>query len=271
MSIRLVGGAAIVTVVGGVWGQPVLLEDPFEAYGVGSLPGGPWGDVSSRIVSPTVASPTAAVIETTDAFGLPTRAIQTVDSIGTSSGVLSGFSPVNASRVTADVRIDQFTNVRRGATWSAAVGFLQDTGSDDFNTGPQAVVYAAVGAPEYRVFVKNDGNSFDFAIPGAAVTLDSWVTIDIAMDAAAGSVVASVSDPVSGQTLGEVGRTFDDWSPAAAQYDAVAFFDGEYNAVGGTQGGLATLDNVVHTVIPAPGGAAVLGVAGVVLARRRRG
>lgn len=272
MSTRLVGGAAIAMIVGGgVAAQTVLLEDSFEGYGLGGLPGGPWSDTTSRIAAPTVASPTATIIDTTDAFGNPTRAVQTVDAIGTSSGILSDFSPVNASRVTADVRIDQFTDVRRGATWSAAVGFLQDTGTDDFNTGPQAVVYAPIGAPEYRVFVLNDGNFFDFAIPGADIVLDSWVTIDIAMNAAAGSVQASVSDPVTGRVLGDVTRTFDTWSPADAQYDAVAFFDGEYNTVGGTQGGQATLDNFAHTVIPAPGGVAIVGAAGVLFSGRRRG
>lgn len=251
-------------------GQSVVLEDGFESYQVGTLPGGPWADATSRIDAPTVPAPSALLIDTTDAFGNPTRALQTVDAIGTSSGVLAEFAPVNASRVTADVRIDQFTNVRRGATWSAAVGFVQDTpGVEDFNFGPQAVVYAAVGTPTYRVFVSNDGNSFDFEIPGAVVALDAWVTIDISIDAAAGSVEASVSDPVSGAVLGEVARTFDMWSAAEAQYDAVALFDGEYNTVGGTQGGLATFDNVVHTVIPAPASTAVLMGATLLLRRRR--
>ncbi|MEO0630503.1 MAG: hypothetical protein AAFY46_07210 [Planctomycetota bacterium] len=253
----------------GAASQQVLLDDGFESYQVGSLPSGPWADATSRIDAPTVPSPSATVIGTTDAFGNPTQALQTVDAIGTSSGVLAEFAPVRASRVTADVRIDQFTDVRRGATWSAAVGFLQDTGTDDFNTGPQAVVYAAIGAPTYRVFVLNDGNSFDFEIPGASIVLDSWVTIDIAMDAVTGSVDASVIDPVSGTVLGSVARTFANWSTADAQYDAVAFFDGEYNTVGGTQGGQATLDNFVHTVVPAPGGIVVL-AGGVFLLSRRR-
>lgn len=261
--------AGVLSAAQGAAEQGVLLEDGFENAQLGALPGGPWVDVTSRIDAATIPSPTAVVVSTIDAFGNPTQALQTVDAIGTSSGVLAEFAPVPASSLRVDVRIDQFTDVRRGATWSAAVGFLQDTAVDDLNSGPQAVVYAAIGAVTYRVFVLNDGNAFDFAIPGAVIDLGSWVTIELAIDSVAGSVEASVADPVTGQVLGQAARTFETWSAAEAQFDAVALFDGEYNAVGGSQGGQATLDNVVHTVIPAPGTAAVF--AGASLLLRRRG
>ena len=259
----------LVTLAQNAAAQPVLLDDDFESYQAGSLPDGPWSDVTSRIDAPTVPSPSATVIDTTDAFGNPTRALQTVDAIGTSSGVLAEFAPVAASRLSVDVRIDQFTNVRSGATWSIAVGYLQDSAVDDLNLGPQAVVYAAIGAPTYRVFVFNDGIAYDFAIPGATITLGSWVNIDLAIDSAIGSLEASVIDPVSGQVLGAVERTFDVWSPSDAEFDAIALFDGVYRTSGGTRGGQATLDNVVHTVIPAPGGAAVLLGATLLMLRRR--
>lgn len=251
-------------------GQAIILEDDFEGYTPDALPGGPWVDVTTRIDNPTVPSPSATVINTTDPFGNPTQALQTVDAIGTSSGILSEFTPVRSSMLSADLRIDQFTDVRRGATWSAAVGFLQDSLVDDLNSGPQAVIYASIGAPTFRVFVLNDGNAFDFEIPGSTVELGTWVSVELSLDSLAGTLDASVTDPLSGQVLGQVSRTFGSWSIADAQFDAVSFFDGEYNASGGSQGGLATLDNVRHTIIPAPSGVALATIAGLCLVQRRR-
>lgn len=244
--------------------------DDFESYAVGGSPGGVWVDASTRIDAPTVPAPSATIIETTDAFGNATRALQTVDAIGTSSGSLAQIDASLGGTMSMNLRIDQFTDVTRGATWSAAVGFLQDTGVADFNTGPQAVVYAGVGTPTFRVFVNNNGRFTDFAISGALVELDTWFNIELSIDSELGTVGARVVDIATGDVTGETTRAIAGWSSADARYDALAFFDGEYQTVGGTQGGLATIDGVSFVAIPTPGAFAVLALGVSVAVRRRR-
>ena len=63
------------------------VRESFESYPAGGLPGGGWLDASERVEGHEIL-PTAFVIDTVDAHGQPTRAVQTRNVFGNSQGIL---------------------------------------------------------------------------------------------------------------------------------------------------------------------------------------
>ena len=274
MAIRsdVFGAAAIAAVTAGASAQNFNFQDDFESYAIGRLPGTPWADVSTRIDNPTNPSPTTRVITTTDAFGAQTQAVQTIDSIGTSQGILTEIPTRSELSLNLDFRLDQFVNNTSGSTWTAAMGFIQDGPANDLNQNPHAVVYASAFSPNFRGYIDNSGRQFDFALTSSApMRLDTWYSLSFSMDTEAGFIDVAVTDIATGLVEASVaGFLPGSFDSAFAQYDAVAFFDGEYGGNGLTRGGIATFDNVSVTAVPAPGAAtaALLGLA--VAGQRRR-
>lgn len=248
--------------------QPLV--DDFESYSLGDLPGAPWQDITSRLDSPTVPSPTAFVLDTTGPDGLPTKAVQIVDAIGTSSGIVSEIQPATTHSLRMDVRIDQFSDAQ--GAWPGGIGLLQDEGAADFNGDPQAVIYAWQDQ-RWHMFVKNGPagtqTGIDVVISGVPrITLGSWYSLQLDADTTSGVFNASVFDAASGTLLGSRTLSFPGWNPAFGEFDALAAFDGEGNAAGGTHGGVSTYDNLSY--IPAPATMPFAVVAAIAFARRRR-
>jgi len=264
---------AVAVMTAGASARDFTFQDDFESDAAGGLPGAPWSDVSTRIDNPTNPSPTARVVTTTDAFGTQTQAVQTTDSIGTSQGILTAIPTLSELSLNLDFRLDQFVNNTSGSTWTAAMGFIQDGPADDLNQNPHAVVYASAFSPIFRVYIDNGGQRFDFALNSTGpMRLDTWYSLSFAMDTDTGFIDVSVTDIATGLVEASIsGSLPSSFDSAFAQYDAVAFFDGEYGGSGLTQGGIATFDNVSIVAVPAPGtaAAALLGL-GVTSARRRR-
>ncbi|MEM1183370.1 MAG: hypothetical protein AAGI53_00010 [Planctomycetota bacterium] len=268
---NLVFATAIAALSGAASGQAFAFNDDFESYATGGLPGAPWADVITRIDNPTIASPTATVVNTTDAFGAQTQAIRTREEIGTSQGILTAIPTFSELSLSVDVRLDQFVDNTSGSTWTAAMGFIQDGPADDFNQNPQAVVYASALAPTFRIYIDNGGQVFDFALTSTGPTrLDTWYNLSFVMDTSTGFLDVKVTDIATGQVEGSViGFLPSSFDSAFAQYDAVAFFDGEYGSTTFNQSGIATFDNVAITAVPAPGPAAAA-LAGLCIASSRR-
>lgn len=245
--------------------------DDFEGYASGAFPGGLWQDAADYIVSPSNPGPTVSVIDTTDAFGAATRAAQINDAIGSSGGLMSRVEHTSVQRFEVDLRLDQRGN-GSAPNWMSAVGFFQDTGQDDFNWGPQAVVYASNNG-RFRLYVRNDDGQNtggrDFGLgAGAQWSLDTWYRVALEADTGAGVFSITITDIATGSVLSDVSRTVTGWDPRHGRYDLVSVNDGEYGTNPGTIGNISSYDNARY--VPAPGGACVLGVSTLLLGRRRR-
>ncbi|GAB5496264.1 MAG: hypothetical protein Phyf2KO_13440 [Phycisphaerales bacterium] len=244
------------------------LNDDFESYNPGELPGSPWLDITSRIDNPTIPSPSALVVDTVGPDGSPTKAVQIVDAIGTSSGILTEIAPADRHVMRMDVRIDQFSDA--SGTWPGGIGFLQDEGAADFNGDPQAVLYAWQDR-RWHLFIKNapagSPTGIDMLITGAPrIRPGAWYTLELTVNTQTGDFDASVFDAASGDLLGQRLYSFPNWDPQYGTFDALAAFDGEGGASGGTVGGVSTYDNVSY--IPAPSAAALAAI-GLMMTRLR--
>lgn len=233
------------------------ITDDFENAAPGQLPGGVWKDVIDRVAGANTPAPTATTIETIDAHGNQTLAVQTIPAVGTSQGIYAEINAAPKHAMTVDVRIDQFSNAPTVTRWPIAVGYTYDATNADINEDPHAVIYPYHDGRWY-LFIKpttGDGNGINLLIPTPLLELDRWYTVSLDADVSAGTFDAAILDAVTGETIGSRSTTVQNWDPAQNQYDAIAFYDGEVGATTGTPG-RATIDNVNY--IPSPGTAAVL-------------
>jgi len=246
------------------------IADNFEGYLVGGLPGGNWQDATAFIDEPTHTGDSISVIQTTDAFGNATQAVQINDHIGTSGGLMSRVDHADIQRFEIDVRLDQRGN-GSSPNWMSAVGFFQETDQTDFNWSPQAMVYASPNG-RFRLFVQNnDGRgsgSRDFALGSASWSLDAWVRISLEADTLNGVFDVQITDIATGIVLTDVSRTYAGWNTEFGQYDLVSANDGEYGGNAGTIGNMSTYDNVNY--VPAPGMIGFGSVCAMAATRRRR-
>lgn len=246
------------------------IADNFEGYVIGGLPGGVWQDAVNFIDEPTHPGDSISVIQTVDAFGNATRAVQIGDHVGTSGGLMASVDAAATQRFEIDLRLDQQGN-GSSPNWMSAVGFFQDTDQTDFNWGPQAVVYAS-GNGRFRLFVQNnDGRgsaSRDFGMGQGQWALDTWYRVSLEVDSVSGVFDASVTDIATGEVLSSTNRTYAGWNAEFGQYDLVSVNDGEYGSNPGTIGNMASYDNANY--VPAPGAIGVLTVGALLSGRRRR-
>ena len=246
------------------------IADNFESYVLGGAPGGQWQDATSFIDEPTHTGSSVSVIQTTDAFGNQTNAVQINDHIGTSGGLMSRVDHTNTQRFEVDVRLDQQGN-GSAPNWMSAVGFFQDTEQSDFNWSPQAVVYAT-GNRRFRLFIQNnDGRGSgarDFSMGTGSWSLETWYRISLEVDTENGIFDASVTDIATGEILSQTHRTYAGWNAEFGQYDLVSMNDGEYGSNTGTIGNMASFDNANY--VPAPGVISLGLVCGLGATRRRR-
>jgi len=126
---------------------PISFFDDFEGETVGAFPS-KWLDIG--LVEPNAPNPpipSALVVQTTDAFGNPTKALATVDALAQSQGIYRNI-PLSSRYISnADVRIDRFSNnsVNTVQDWAMAVGinrFVNDPVLDPAFT-PSAQIYAS--------------------------------------------------------------------------------------------------------------------------------
>lgn len=246
------------------------ITDNFEGYAVGGLPGGVWQDAVNFIDEPTHPGDSISVIQTVDAFGNATQAVQIADHIGSSGGLMSRVDTAASQRFEIDLRLDQQGN-GSAPNWMSAIGFVQDTEQADFNWSPQAFVYTT-GTGRFRLFVQNnDGQGTGFRDWGMGVgqlALDTWYRVSLEVDTVSGVFDASVTDIATGEVLSSTHRTYIGWNTEFGQYDLVSAMDGEYGSNPGTIANMSTYDNANY--VPAPGAFGVISIGGLFATRRRR-
>jgi len=218
----------------GSGGEPEGFGESFEDVLVGGQPGAPWLDIAERIDDPTVPSPTATVIDTIGADGEPTQALQLQDAIGTSQGIFAEIDPAAHHRVTANIRVDQYTDAVDGVSWPIALGLAQSGTGGDPSDDPHALVSVhADGSWHLRILNGRAGDpELDMTLLFPEVELDRWYEVSLEAETATGSFRVELSDPATGELLGEQVALAPVWDVGYAAYDAIAFFDGEYGVRG---------------------------------------
>src|SRR5690349_18833083 len=80
-------------------------QDSIGTFTYSSFPTG-WFDVAQISPESTAPQPSAVVIETTDAFGHPTKALATLPAVAESQGIYRPIDPGDFYKTQVDVRID---------------------------------------------------------------------------------------------------------------------------------------------------------------------
>jgi hypothetical protein len=252
--------------------RAAAFSDDFEADAVGAFPGDGWADV--RLVAlPSTPLPSALVVATTDASGAPTHALQTVDASAASRGAFRLIAPAPQHALSADVRVDRFGSSGPGATpvtdWPLLFGIASILPGSDlccFPT-PQVGLFVSTLTQGFRLYaIDGAGNASDLDL-GVGASVGAWLHLDLAIDAASGSVRSRITDPLLHTMLVDRTDLLPGWTPA--DFNALTFFGGELGA--GDTPGIGSLDNVGYAAVPEPGSFALLalGLAGAAALRRQ--
>lgn len=267
------------------------LADDFESYAAGSFPSPTWSDVAPvlPVGAPFVNAPqpSGTVVQTTDAFGQATQAMQTADALGVAKGVYAAVPVSSSYSLVADIRTLRFANsdaafAGPASDWTMQLTFAQ-VGVSNFSTTPQAGLYASSLTHTWRFFlIGANGGPLDDVDLGLAASLDTWYTVSLEIDAVAGSFHSTIRDTLSGSLLVDDTHGYANWQANYATFDSIAFFGGETGAFDPAVAGSTTVPSVAQVdniniqaipVVPEPGTWALMGL-GIgtlgLLARRRR-
>jgi hypothetical protein len=233
-----------------------IVED-FEAYARGSFPDCPWLDAG--LVDPTPPDPpdpSVTVEGTTNADGRPTQALALVDSIAPSQGIYA-LIPIGAAyTVSADVRVDRFSDNASNFTsdWPMQVGVGGLIGQTDLAFTPQVGIYASSFSQGWRLFASGAAFAFEDIDLNAPVVLGQWYHLDMTLTAATGAVHCVITEMPSGTVVADQTDVVKGWTPQDGVFDRVVAFDGELTK-GTTVSNLAVIDNLTfETTPPSPPG-----------------
>ncbi len=222
------------------------VTDNFDSYQVGSFPGGDWQDIEDRTVGSPAESPTMLVIETIDAHGNPTRAVQTNQEAGTNGFYLNIPTDVSTHHVTMDVRVDSMHSANAG--WPVSVGYSRYLGQGDVNANPQGLIYVWTGRV-WNLFIAPGGGRphIDERMSGPQLILGRWYTVSLEVDVETGRFDAKVFDKETGELRNSLVHNFTQWNPAIDSYNSITVFDG--GDLNSPLQGQSTIDNVVYTSV----------------------
>lgn len=226
-----------------------LFEDDFESNTVGGFPAG-WNDVGSAPgATPGSPIPSAVVINTTNALGAPTRAVQIVEANHDSQGIFRPIPDLPYVRVSVDLRIDQFA-LGAGASaddWAWDVALLANE-NEDFSLRSSMGVFASALTQGVRTF--SSGLSAptevdEFSLGGSPLEEGVWYRLGVIFDRVNGIIHAQVVNIADDSVLVSNSRSIPDWEGLEPEPDFTIFgiFDGELSP-GITSNNITTIDNV---------------------------
>jgi hypothetical protein len=255
-------------------------SEDFESQTVGTFPTG-WLDVGAVNPNPpNPPLPSATVVNTTNAFGNPTKALAIKDAVAQSQGIYRNVPLSSLYTSRADVRIDRYGGTTNFTTtvsdWPMAVGINKLVGTTDLAFAPAIEVYASTLTQGWRLFVSTPNLNGDIDL-GVPALVGKWYTVEVDVDVLAATARSFIKDTLSGTVLVNQFTSLTGlgaWNPAVdGAFDIEGFLDGELSDV--TVAGLAVVDNIDQTVrtVPEPASLAVFGVGlaafGAVRRRRR--
>lgn len=255
-------------------------QDSIGTFTYSSFPTG-WFDVAQISPESTAPQPSAVVIETTDAFGHPTKALATLPAVAESQGIYRPIDPGDFYKTQVDVRIDQLSDVDRSVIvedpnnpgfllcgcpveaanivdWPIQVGFSYLDGSTDPSIAP-AVGLIASGETHTWHLLGGTINVLADVDLGIEVEEGKWYRLETDFDAPTGVLHGVVADIASGTILADkmVFLTDPKYSFGGGTYDpnvdgvlnTEAYFDGEHSLLASTdpsltRSGLAVIDNI---------------------------
>jgi len=258
-------------VLGGVQpAQATVIEDDFEIYTTGTFPAS-WQDVGDVDPSSTAPTPSAMVVETTDAFGAPTKALQINDAIAPSQGIYQSISPTSKVTISTDVRIDQFSNNSSNPILDGpiGIGLAQAQGTTDLVFAPGFAIFASSLTKTWHSYAYGSDGTFSTVDLLAPALLDTWYRVDLSLDTLNGSMTSMITDIALNTTLLNQTITVPGWTPQT--FDTVLFGDSELTPET-TRGNITTIDNITVSTIPVPTTLALfsLGFAGLGFAKRKK-
>lgn len=228
-------------------------SDDFEGATLGAMPDCPWLDVGLiDLTPPNPPTPSSIVQTVTDAFGRTTKALHIVESIAPTQGIYALVPVSSTYSVSADVRIDQYSNNALTFTsdWAMQVGVGKLDGTIDLAGTPQVGIYASSLSQGWRLYAVGAsyiaGDDVDLNV---AATIGVWYHLQVDLVAATGELRSRIWDKASDTLLVDQTNVVAAWTPADGIFDRLMIIDGELSE-GTTIANLATVDNVEFSAAP---------------------
>ena len=228
------------------------VSDDFQSYTPGTLPAPKWSDAGAVMPTGRIPSfPSGYVINTTDAFGNPTKAVATVGDLATSKGIYANVPLATFYTLQADARVDRYSDAPEGTAldWAIQLSFGTN-GVDNWAGTPQAGVYASSLSKGWRLYNNVGGVGADIDL-GVAAVVGRWYTIIQSVDVLTGQFHSQIFDTATGATLVDQYNTLAGWDPVGVSFDAFAFFGGDLST-NDTVGNIGVIDNVNISAVSTP-------------------
>jgi hypothetical protein len=189
------------------------------------------------------------VIATTNAFGAPTKAVQTINAKHPSQGIYRSIPSLPYVRVSVDLRIDQFGigSTVAAYDWAWDVALLSQANAD-IALRPSMGVFASdltQGVRTYSAGLSAPTEVDDFPLGGSPLSEGVWYQLRAVYDRVQGVIHARVVNLATDQVVVSNTHQIPDWAGQAGEPDftIIGIFDGELSAAI-TRNNVTTIDNV---------------------------
>jgi hypothetical protein len=268
------GGHASTTFTGS---PETFQHDAVGTFTYSSFPDG-WSDAAQVSPDSIAPQPSAVVIETTDAFGHPTKALATLPAIADSQGIYRPIAPSDFYKTQADVRVDQFSDIDRSVAvedpnnpgfllcgcpvgtqdlldWTMQVGFeFLDGSGTDLSHAAAAGMIASTDTQTWHLFAATANVVADIDL-GIHIETGKWYGVETDFDAAGGVLHGLLTDQATGKILSDTTVSLADLkygnydSSVDGVFNVEAYVDAEISLVESsdptlTRPGLAVIDNI---------------------------